>query len=61
MIGDAKPTQQPIALVAIVGFTLAFSLHAIVAEIWIRISRRKRAAAAGAAQPGRWGQVDVVG
>jgi hypothetical protein len=60
MISDRELTQQQIAPVAITGFTLAFSLHAVVAEIWIRASRRKRAPAAGAAQARAQGQADVV-
>jgi hypothetical protein len=61
MIGDGELTQQQIELVVIVGFTLAFSLHALVAEVWIRVSRRKRAPAATTAQPRARGQVDMVG
>jgi hypothetical protein len=39
----------------------AFTLHAVVAEVWIRTGRRKRISAVGAASVPVRGQVDVVG
>jgi hypothetical protein len=58
-ISGAEPTEQQISLLVIVGFTLAFSLHALLAEAWIRVTRRKRAADVSLARaPGR---ADVVG
>jgi len=44
------PTHQQLATLAIIADAVAFPLHAVVAEIWIRTSRRKQAPAAGAAQ-----------
>ena len=42
------PTHQQLAMLAIIADAVAFPLHAIVAEIWIRSSRGKRAPASAA-------------
>lgn len=52
------PTHQQLAVLAIIADAVAFLLHAVVAEIWIRSSRRKLAPAAGAAQVRSQGQAD---
>jgi hypothetical protein len=61
MISNTGPTEQQFAPLVLVSFTLTFSLHAVLAEVWLRVSRRKRAPAAGAAQARAQGHADVVG
>jgi uncharacterized membrane protein len=38
-----QPTQEQIAPIAVVCFTLAFTLSVVVAEVWIRATRRRGA------------------
>ena len=52
------PTHQQLAMLAIIADAVAFPLHAVVAEIWIRTSRGKKRAPADVAQVRSQGQAD---
>ena len=47
LIMTANPTDQQIAILSNLSFTLAFMLHATVAELWIRSTRRDIARTTG--------------
>jgi uncharacterized membrane protein len=52
----AEPTQEQVAPIAVVSFTLAFTFNSVVAEVWIRATRRRGAPIAReelAARPAR--------
>jgi hypothetical protein len=44
MLGDptGEPTRAQTEAIAISAFTIAFTLHAVLAEAWIRATRRRR-------------------
>jgi hypothetical protein len=52
---------QSLQTIYIIANIAAFTLHAVVAEVWIRTGRRKRIPAVGATSVPVRGQVDVVG
>ena len=54
------PTHQQIATLSTIANSVAFLLHAVVAEIWIRTSRRKQTPPADAAQAHAREQVNVA-
>jgi hypothetical protein len=43
LLGDleAEPTRAQSEAIAISAFTVAFTVHAVLAEIWIRATRRR--------------------
>jgi hypothetical protein len=60
MILVGARTHEQLATLTIIADAVAFPLHAVVAEVWIRSSRRKQVPAAGAVKARARGQVDVV-
>lgn len=46
----ASPTDEQVATLLVVAFTVAFALHASAAEAWIRITRRRDVAKKGRAK-----------
>jgi uncharacterized membrane protein len=54
------PTRDQLELVAILAFTIAFTLHTVLAEVWIRATRRRVARQARDLTPAR-GPVGAAG
>jgi uncharacterized membrane protein len=48
MIMGGEPTHQQVVALAMVTSTFAFTLHAALGEVWIRVTRRKQILAVGA-------------
>jgi hypothetical protein len=61
MHNGGAPTEEQLGPLVIISFTLAFSMHAVLAEVWIRRSRGKPGSAAGPRPTITPGQADVVG
>jgi hypothetical protein len=57
---NGVPTHQQIETLSIIANSVAFPLHAVVAEVWIRTGRRKQTSTAGAAQARTREQVNVT-